>query len=381
MEKLRALGLSRPEEAFLWLVCAGLWEREIEDQEPFPLSAEEWEDVISLARIQTVQGLVIRGIQFLPSAMMPAQQFLWTCAPDLARIEAGYKKVTSAATATDSLLRSLGVKPILQKGLSVARFYMQPQWRVNGDIDWYVGHMDVLKKVATSLQELGYEVEAHADGSISFEQNGVEIELHPNLTDLLSAKGQKTVSELFHSEDVQQMSLPDGSSVDVTGPMMTLLLLESHLMKHVSTVGIGLRQFCDMARAAHVLYGQYETPAFTNTLHRTGMLRWHQLLRMFLVNLLGLPSNEFPEIQGSDSEKLEKDYRWLLRDVLRCGNFGQHTTEWKSQFQRGNGFVTHTLRQILARLPFSLRIAPIETCCQVRTLAYNQIKNKIRKVI
>ena len=249
---------------------------------------------------------------------------------------------------------------------------------MNGDIDWYVGNARELQRVAVHLQNQGYSLQSHADGSISFDIEGVEIELHTHLTDLLSAKGKKVVQELIDTEGRQQMALPDGHPIEVAGMMTTLLMLESHLMKHLSTVGIGLRQFCDLARTAHVLNGHYDTDAFLEIQQRAGMQCWHQLLRQFLATVLGLQATEFPEIRTASSKNLEKDLQWVLRDVLRGGNFGQHTAEWLSQSRSDKGLTIHTLRQILTRLPFSLRYAPAETFCQVGTLAYHRIK-KIHK--
>ena len=380
MGELRAFGLTPREEAFLLLVSAGLWERKVEELLLFPLSTAEWQEIMELARIQTVQGLVFRGIQFLPPEMMPEQEFLWKCMPDLVHIESAYKKVSAAVGATGALLTSLGCRPILQKGVSVARFYEQPQWRVNGDIDWYIGQPDMLRNVVGLLKASGYVVHPHADASFSFEQDGVEVELHPCLMDLLSPKGRKAVSELSNIEEPEVMTLSESHSVSVPGPMSTLLLLESHLMKHVSTVGIGLRQFCDLARAFHTLYGHYNAAAFMEILQHSGLSRWHQLLTLFLVRILGQPSADVPVLQENSSPRT-KELRWMLHDVLRSGNFGQHTATWNSRSLKHNGFFTHTLRQIFVRLPFSFRYAPMETFCQMRTLAYNRIKIKLNRAI
>ena len=378
MDGLQTLGLTRREHSFLLLVRAGLWNREPKDLQGFPLSAGDWEAVMQQAREQTVQGLLLSGIQQLPPELLPAHQQLWQWMPELAGIEAGYQQTLAAVATSNAILRATGAEPLLQKGISVARFYDQPQWRVNGDVDWYVG-CSSLKSITEYLQKQGYLLQHHADGSISLNLDEVEVELHPYPTDILTPRAKKLLQELFTLGERQQMHLPNGQTIDVASPIGTLLMLEAHLMKHVFTVGIGLRQFCDMARAAHVLYGKYDNAQLTQLLRSTGMMRWHLLLQRFLESVLGMATDIWPQTGQSPYKKMDDDLRWLLHDVLRGGNFGQHTSAWKSQEEQGKGFTGHTLRQILNRLPHALHIAPTEVCYQTGSLAYHRIQNKIHK--
>lgn len=377
MGKLRALGINRLQEVFILLLRAGLWEREVDDISLFPLSENEWELVISAARRQTVQALVLRGMQKLPLEFMPVQQQIWNWLPELARIEADYWRVMSAVETSYKTLQEIGVSPILQKGLAVARFYEIPRWRLNGDVDWCIQNQAKMHDIASSLQDKGYETCFHSDGSFSYEENSVEIELHSQMVDLYAPEGIKAVTQISLSENLEEFKLPSGVSVTTAGPVTTLLMLETHILKHITSVGIGFRQFCDIARAAFVLQGRYNEKSLLETIRKSSLQRWHLLLHKFLVEVLSMPSDALPVCPTKGNDYNQKDFEWLLNDVMRSGNFGHGRPTWHLLTEKGRLGMYHTLHQRSLRLPFAMRYASYEICCQTAVLIVNRIKNKL----
>ena len=63
--------LSSEHKALFSLLRAGLWEREPDDLSPFPLTDAQWWDVYRMAVLQTVTGIVCRGLHHLPEALLP----------------------------------------------------------------------------------------------------------------------------------------------------------------------------------------------------------------------------------------------------------------------------------------------------------------------
>lgn len=102
-------------------------------------------------------------------------------------------------------------------------------------------------------------------------------------------------------------------------PLPDLLLLNAHLLKHIMGHGVGLRQFCDMARAYHALHGSYSPVELEAAYRRTGLLRWSAQLHTFLTEHLGLPRDVLP-YAGTDARTSPR----LLHIVLEGGNFGQY---------------------------------------------------------
>lgn len=368
MEGLRALGLSRVEQAFMLLLRAGLWQRDVEETTLFPLTADEWEEVYQCALQQTVQGIVFEGMNRLPEPLLPPDALRWTWMAAVGSVEEGFQQATTAASASQALLTDAGADIILQKGLSVACFYDKPERRVNGDIDWYVRRPSALSELVSDISATSPLF--HADGSYSFFLEDTEIELHPQLADLQSARAKKVVEELLEQEGTRQLTLANGATVTVSGATTTLLMLTSHILKHLTTVGIGLRQFCDLARAYVALHGHYDVHHLEEVYRRAGLRRWTDLQHHLLVDVLATPVTVLP------SFFTHKDLHRLLRDIMRGGNFGQHTAAWQAQAEKGGSTTWHTVRQILQRLPFTLRYAPREGFLTTYTL----IKNKYNTI-
>ena len=168
------------------------------------------------------------------------------------------------------------------------------------------------------------------------------------------------------SEGYDEMPLVGDIRIKVPAPIVTLLLLNAHIMKHAFTVGIGLRQFCDLARAYYVLYGHYDAVKLTHALQESGMTRWSGLLHLLLSEHLGLPTDRLPY------QPAPGDSRVLLRKVMKWGNFGQHTLSWQEHASSHSNMKLHTMKRLICGLPFSMSIAPVETLYIVKNLLFGQ---------
>lgn len=353
--------LTRWQEAFFLLLRCGLWEQAPDCQALFPLSDDEWQAVYDEARRQAVQGLLYRGFQQLPIPFFPPQALVMRWVADADVVEQTYHQSLRATTQSWQLLCQSGQQPLLQKGLAVGLLYEHPEERVYGDVDWYVGDMAAAK---TLLEQRGIKTEHAADRSMSFTMDGVQIELHPQLIDMQ----QRRPSDRSADEaTTMELALPDGTHIATPAPLPTLLMLEAHILKHVVTVGIGLRQFCDLARAYHALYRQADGSRLADSYRRLGLERWTQLSQTFLHQYLGTPLEELPTQRLAS----DKACRRLARAILRWGNFGQHTQAWQTAAVHHHT-KWHTIRQIACNLPFALRYAPSNTLRHIGMLVRNQ---------
>lgn len=124
-------------------------------------------------------------------------------------------------------------------------------------------------------------------------------------------------------------------------------MLSSHILKHAIGVGIGLKQFCDMAMAFSALDGKYDQEELGTCIRKCGLRRWNDLLCSFLAEFLGSPAATLPAHRTVSASP-------LLRIVMEGGNFGQHADGFRLS-------KSYTVRRFIGRLPFSLRISPRET--------------------
>ena len=361
--------MTRSQQAFFELLRCGLWGT-TPAPAYFPLSPDEWQEVYDEACRQTVQGVVYDALQRLPDDLVPPTALTLQWTSDVAGIMASYNRTRRAVAATYELLRQARTAPVRLKGLASAYCYIRPQLRVNGDIDWYLPYSE-LNSLPAYLERRGIPSERHADGSLCFFYDDIEIEVHPRLADLLWPAHQKTIINMYAREgcatpSIAAPGLPP-ADVPTPGAVTTLLIHASHIFKHTASVGIGLRQFCDMARACHHLRSHCAPDLLTDALRQTGLLRWSCLLEQFLCRHLGLDTT----LLGNDSSASSADCDRLLRLTLDGGNFGQHTYHWQQAHTQGRSRL-HTLRSFCCHAPFALRYAPLETLSLILALAKGQ---------
>ncbi len=355
--------MTRWQKAFFTLIDSGLWEKVPNDLSCFPLSDEDWLRIYEESVRQTVQGLSYQGVLLLPEDCQPPHEITWKWMACVNRIEKRNQKVAEVTQLSLQILRDAGTEPILMKGQAIGSLYSHPEWRVSGDIDWFVPASDRWSHLITCLKEKGLLPTIASDGSLFFILKDVEIELHSRLIDVESPGHRRRAKKMIDEDETRLMSVAPDLQVRIPSPRLSLIMLTAHIMKHAFTVGVGLRQFCDFARASHVWFGTYDTEKLMQSLKELGLTKWSELLFTFLLTYLDVSSHELPcplKVRTSDSER-------LLRMVMSGGNFGQQTTAWQSAADK-DAITWHTIHQFIYHLPMSMRYAPWETLCRIATL-------------
>lgn len=331
---------TKTERILLSLLRSGLWMKEPDDTELFPLTGEEWQEVYRLAKEQTVGGPVFQGICLLKDEMMPPLDLLqrWTVHVD--HIEQANKRMNETQRELLSRLTSNGLKPIVLKGQGVAQFYVHPLQRTCGDIDLYFPKRGDYQLTYTLTKEWGLKPQKMADGAFSFQYKGEEVECHQRLLDIYNPFRQKSIREMIAHE---------GFDDTVPSPILNLLLLNTHILKHLMGHGIGLRQLSDMACAYHTLKGQYDEHLYRHYCQQLHIAPWTAQLECILSQLLGLPATDLPldalpqnaktgppPVFCDQSQNLPRLTPapstpstlspYIYNKVLRGGNFGHYAT-------------------------------------------------------
>lgn len=335
---------SKLDIALLTLVKAGLWEQDIADRTSLALSESEWHELLDSARRQTVLGLVYRGIDHIVDAELePPFELILPMAAEIEAYEEIYDKMGQTIKALCKEYEERSLHPVLLKGHAVASLYNCPPMRTCGDIDLYFDRQE-FEKAAPE------DAEKASDGSYKYTRDGIIVEHHSHLLDIARPSMKKIIERLIDRYGFEEMAL-----AQTTSPMLTLLLLDSHILKHCIGRGIGLRQFCDFAKAYHQL--EFDKKEFEIACRSLGIWRWTKLLLSFCSNHLGL------EVDFQCSEKTDK----LLARVLKDGNFGQHSGR--------KATLMGTVSSFASQLGFSLRYAPLEAVATFGTLLIGRIKS------
>lgn len=318
----------------------------------------DWPHVITLARQQTVSGLLDSAIRLLPAQLYPPEDTLVDILLEADRIARRSRYVDCVAEKLLSDLQSLGLHPSLMKGPSVARYYPHPELRVSGDIDLYIpeGELPRVQQYFTRQQCPPVQT---PDGSYFCQdfkpdptrEDTVDIDIHNNYYDL----------------HYPEASLPAPGSADGI-----LLMLSSHILKHAMGPGVGLRQICDYAMACRRLAGQYDIQVLLNCFKRTGTLQWNRVLDAFLRRHFHLETGLFP---GAVSRFTARDADRLERIVFSGGNFGHFGGRRKKALLSSAPVrKAHTALRFLQRLVFSLRCASREYFRYVMSLIKGNIQ-------
>ncbi len=366
--------MERVRNAFIGLLRSGLWGHDPIEEGFLQLTDDQWEEVYSMSKRQTVTGILFDGICRLPDESQPPAMTLAKWVATVDRIERDNKRMNIALRDLVRLFVNNGLRPVLQKGQSLATLYPVPWHRECGDIDLYFSGLVETTGMAENDKAIelvkghGTKVELMPDRSQSYEWHGIEIEHHPTIVDLSGPCLRKRLRTFGEDHGVIPSNLVDG--LLVPSSELNAVLLNSHILKHTLGKGIGLRQICDLAMAYHRMSaedGKKERGERIYSLYREAwLLKWSRLLHSFLVDIIGLPEEELPY-----PEKIVSPVP-LIRIVEEGGNFGRYRNGIRDRNRSKRKL--NTALMFFKRAGFSIRFAPNEAFWTVARLAMGQFK-------
>ena len=196
------------------------------------------------------------------------------------------------------------------------------------------------------------------------------VEHHSRLLDLYNPFLQGYLKELETQLGFSQVRLEkeDDKEVTVASPVLNLLMLNVHILKHAIGLGIGLRQLCDMARAYYRWHGTMERRELGEIYRKTGLSKWSNLLHSVLMEYLGVSTSCLPD----DMEKHESPLP-LFHIIQQRGNFGR-SAAGSSILEAGWQRKLFTLQSFFRNTRFVVRYAPWEGVGMVSTLMKGQVR-------
>ena len=354
--------------AFFSLLKSGLWEKDMLAPYVFPLSEEEWRDVYNESVRQTVQGIVFKGLSFLPAGQFPPETLFLRWLAQVARIEENNAHTEKEIVSLRKFFARAGIRFVLKKGQSAAVLYGEPHQRVCGDIDLYFTSIVDYRRACHLIRRRGIDIHKRPDGSQEYVWNGIMVEHHSTLVDLKNPFLYIYLRrlELQKGFDTVTFAGYEDTPIAVPGRQLNLLMLNAHIMKHAIISGIGLRQLCDLARAYYSYEGRYDTRELRAIYGKARILRWSGMLHSFLTVHLGLEERYLPYPAATVSTEE------LFFSVMARGNFGQ------LMFDRSH-YLPHklfTLKAMSRNINISLRYSAFEIFCWFVQLLYGQFHEK-----
>lgn len=359
--------LTREHKALFALLDAGLWGKMEPDMAAvFPLSDREWKTVLEMARQQTIVGFVSRGVECLPEEQMPPMGIMVNMMAYVARIEAANEKMNATIVRLWKHFEAKGIRAVLQKGQGVAALYMEPKLRECGDIDIYFPDIDGSVDPFEGFE--GLKRTKAPDGSWTCWVDGIGVEQHTRLLDIVNPFRQKFLRELVEEKGFESVRIggEDGVDVLIPAPEVNMLLLSSHILKHVLGVGIGLRQICDFAVVSRAYASRVDEEEMEIIFRRAGISKWNTMLWSFVTR--HCEEGRSPDVAISKKSDI------LLHIILKGGNFGAFTEGREQALRNTVSRKLHTFRSFCKNVRFALRYAPGEWFWTVAQLIGGQLR-------
>lgn len=338
----------------------------MEDLSGFPLSDEEWYALYQEARRQTVMGWVYQGVTMLPEDLLPPDALMMKWVAEVESLALRNSKMNRAISELFTLFCDRAILPVLLKGQGLAALYLQPELRECGDIDLYFPLKTSRTKAEGILHDLGVALEKKADGSTCYQWRGMEVEHHSHLTDICNPfmKGELEKLEcMWGTKDLHDCE----ELITVPNATGNLLLLQSHILKHSLSWGVGLRQLCDMAMAYKHLHDKADHDLLDRLNRKAGTTKWVKLLNSFLVQYLDVPTEWLRQSEWVDATP-------LLDRIMRGGNFGFHRGDAERDSQSAFKRKLQTVRAFAQNIPYAWKYARKEACWTVWALCVGGVK-------
>jgi hypothetical protein len=368
-------------EVLYELLRSALWGRPASVDADF----KDWDEVFAVAKSQSVLALV--GHAALNSAsvreMLPAGAAQKLKAFVMANV-ATHNMLNGALAKVVSALDEASMEYVLLKGQGLARNYPVPELRACGDIDLYVGSENYLKAcqllgaMASSCHESSpMDEEKHYDVRIG----KATVEIH-RFSDVNPSTHYDRIYQKYSDEglsrNVRVMHIA-GLSVNTPADDFNAFYIFNHLWHHFMTSGIGLRQFCDWMLFLHNHKDEINLQRLESILKEMDMMKPWQCFGCILVEVLGMPAEDFPFYDKMRTGKLNG----IMKLVIKEGNFGHERDFYKDRSKESyfehkvKSLYYHTLRSLQL-----FRLFPSHTARQymyMLTRGINKVwKDKVR---
>ena len=277
----------------------------------------EWLETYKIASKQAVIGVLISGIEKLPSEQKPCQELLLQWIGDGMLIESQNRKLDKAAEIITGIFKKGGLRSCVLKGQGIARLYPQPERRQPGDIDLWVegGREKILKFLKDSYLCIEHVVIHHVDARII---DGVNTEIHfipvYACNPILHYKLQKFFRRCSNAQ-FSNFEKDLGFSYPTLSFNAVYIL--AHIYMHFLYEGIGLRQIMDYYYVLKNI-GEDERRRSATDIKEAGLKKFAGAVMFVLKQVCGMDETLFV---------VEPDNRrgaLLLEEIMRSGNFGKY---------------------------------------------------------
>lgn len=212
---------------------------------PSELKAEEANGLLNLAKIHSTGGILCYTYTANPSSTDP--QLLPFLRKQCWQEIALYTKRAELLKLLLEELDKNGIDCILFKGFVVREYYSVPELRTFGDIDFVIRKED-REKSDQLMKRLGYEPRDTWEPAYSYLKGTEYYEIHTSVMEIdVSDKADYPAYFSHIWEHVQPSAAMGKPHILEFTPEFHFLYLLTHIAKHISSSGAGIRMYLDIA--------------------------------------------------------------------------------------------------------------------------------------
>lgn len=227
----------------------------IRREEPRACDDADWEKLIALAHIHNVSGI------------LGYMSMTWPICPD-GKIKSALRgrclntiaSCANRAALAEQFSRELaleGIDHILMKGFVLRSLFPVPELRTFGDIDIVIRPED-RGRCHSLMQTLGFQVKTDWEPVYSYGKSSEYYELH---TQLMEVDVSDKADYRGYFRNLWEHTIPMGEHCRQFSPEFHFLYMLTHIAKHVTGSGAGIRMYLDVAafvqHYAHTLDWDY----------------------------------------------------------------------------------------------------------------------------
>ncbi|WP_197018964.1 nucleotidyltransferase domain-containing protein [Xylanibacter brevis] len=323
--------MSKGTSVFFSLLNAGLWDVNSDMRVD---GTTEWNYIYRLAQDQSVQGLLLQGIEKLKAKgieLSVPQVLLLQWIGEVQMIEQRNKAMNAFVVELIEKLRKNDADALLVKGQGVAQCYEKPLWRCSGDVDLFLSdsNYEIAKRV---LVPLASEVETEYVGSkhLGMTIDGWGVELHGHLYSGLSSRVERELDSLlyetFYSGQVR-FWMNGQTQIFLLKAENDAFYVFTHILQHFYKEGVGLRQICDWCRLLWTYKDSLNSELLEKRIRRAGLMSEWKAFGALAIEYLGFPKDAMPLL---DVRSKKEDVRWrkkadrIMEFILKSGNMGHN---------------------------------------------------------
>lgn len=241
-----------------------------------------------------------------------------------------YHQIAHFTTLVATLFDQHHIPYILLKGISLAAYYPQPEFRKLGDVDIYISDPDDLNQARQLLERSNFSPvnelsDHHLTYQYTFPKTGRTflLELHFRVVGLYQyAPANRLVDQIFSGSALEpSMQNIHGYNFRVLPPTECTFYMLHHMLKHYLYSGFGIRLLYDFTLYLNKNHAQIHFEQIHEWCRISHITHLYEILITSCRNYLGLSSSIEKEIHYSDIE-----CRGFLADIVQEHDMGTVTS-------------------------------------------------------